>query len=57
MLAKPTTIISDAPASLAGDWHGATGHHRYCGGSACNGGARIVENRRDPRPRPVNLCV
>jgi hypothetical protein len=60
MLRKSTTIISDATrapaASLAGGWHEATGHHRYDGSSACNGGERIVENRRRPCPRPVNLC-
>ncbi|QWG16666.1 hypothetical protein KMZ68_16870 [Bradyrhizobium sediminis] len=55
MLRKPATIISDsarAPATsqAAGDWHDVTGHHRYYGSSACNGGERIVERRRGPRP-------
>ena len=58
MLRKPATIISDsarAPACVqAGDWHDVSGHHRYYGSSACNGGERIVENRRGPRPRSVN---
>jgi hypothetical protein len=60
MSRQSATIISDAtraPASSqAGDWHDVTGHHRYYGSSACNGGERIVENRRGPRPRFVNLC-
>jgi len=49
MLRKPATIICDAgraPASQAGDWHDVTGHHRYYGSSAVNGGERLVENRR-----------
>ena len=52
-------IISDAtraPVSAAGDWHDVSGHHRYYGSSATNGGERIVESRNGPRPRPVNLC-
>jgi len=57
---QAATIISDAtrsPASSqAGDWHDVGGHHRYYGSSATNGGERIVENRRGPRPRSVNLC-
>ena len=64
MLRKPATTISDAaksygfaPASSqAGDWHDVTGHHRYYGSSALNGGERIIENRHGPRPRAVNLC-
>lgn len=59
MLRKPATIISDAArlsAAQAGDWHDVTGHHRYYGSSAINGGERIVESRRGPRPRAVNLC-
>ncbi|WOH54364.1 hypothetical protein [Bradyrhizobium sp. sBnM-33] len=38
------------------DVTGLTGHHRYYGSSAINGGERIVENRRGQRPRFVNLC-
>jgi hypothetical protein len=57
---KPATIICDAtrsPASSpAGDRHDVSGHHRYYGSSAINGGERIVETRRGPRPQSVNLC-
>ena len=59
MRRQPATIICDAtrwraqPAP-AGDWHDVAGHHRYYGSSAINGGERIIEDRR--RPRPVNLC-
>jgi hypothetical protein len=64
MRRKPATIICDAARSCAsssasspaGDWHDVSGHHRYYGSSATNGGERIVENRRGPRPRFVNLC-
>jgi hypothetical protein len=62
MRRQPASIICDAarlraqPASSqAGDWHDVTGHHRYYGSSATNGGERIVQDRRGPRPR-VNLC-
>ena len=61
MLRQAPTIISDnartsSPASSpAGDWHDVSGHHRYYGSSAYNGGERIVETRRGPRPRSVNL--
>jgi hypothetical protein len=53
---RTAAIVSDAaraPASVLaiGDWHDVTGHHRYYGSSACNGGERIVETRREPRPR------
>lgn len=61
---EPASIICDAARSSArpsassqvGDWHDVTGHHRYYGSSAINGGEQIVENRRGPRPRSVNLC-
>jgi hypothetical protein len=64
MRRQPATIICDAARSRAsqpsssqsGDWHDVTGHHRYYGSSATNGGERIVESRRGPRPRFVNLC-
>jgi hypothetical protein len=60
MLRKPATIICDsarAPASSpAGDWHDITGHHRYYGSSACNGGEQIVETRRGSRPQSINPC-
>jgi hypothetical protein len=56
----PASIICDAsrlPAtSQAGDWHDVSGHHRYYGSSAINGGERIVESRHGARPRSVNLC-
>jgi hypothetical protein len=59
MLRKPATIICDATrASLstpAGDWQDVPRHHRYYGSSACNGGERIVETRRGPRPRLARL--
>ena len=62
MRRQPATIICDAarlraqPASSqAGDWHDVTGHHRYYGSSAINGGERIVEDR-GRRRRSVNLC-
>jgi hypothetical protein len=58
MLRTPATIISDrpwAPASASiGDFHDLTGHHRYYGSSACNGGERIAETRRGSRPRSVH---
>jgi hypothetical protein len=58
MLRTPATIISDrapAPGSASiGDFHDVTGHHRYYGSSACNGGERIAETRRGSRPRSVN---
>jgi len=64
MRRQPATIICDAarfrapqPASSqAGDWHDVTGHHRYYGSSAVNGGERIVDDRRGPRRSFVNLC-
>ena len=58
MLRQPAIIICDsarAPASSpTGDFHDMTGHHRYYGSSACNGGERIVETRRGSRPSSVN---
>lgn len=55
------TIICDATrsrptSSQPGDWHDVSGHHRYYGSSAINGGERIVDDRRGKRPRTVNLC-
>ncbi len=60
MLRKAVRIICDrerasAPSSQAGDLHDVTGHHRYYGSSACNGGERIIETRRGSRPLS-NLC-
>jgi hypothetical protein len=60
MSRKQASIICDAgrsPATTqAGDWHDVSGHHRYYGSSATNGGERIVESRHGARPRPVNVC-
>jgi hypothetical protein len=60
MLRKVASIISDTPrapaSSQTGDWHDFSGHHRYYGSSACNGGQRIVETRRGLRPHPINVC-
>lgn len=60
MQRTPATILSDRnrlPATQqAGDWHDESGHHRYYGSSAVNGGERIVESRHGARPRSVNLC-
>ena len=56
---RSAAIISDPPsipASMRGDLHDVSGHHRYYGSSACNGGERIAETRRGPRLRGVNLC-
>ena len=52
-------IICDARRagkSEAADLHDQSGHHRYYGSSATNGGENIVESRRGARPRSVNLC-
>jgi hypothetical protein len=60
MFRKAATIITDTARALAsaqaGDRHDFSGHHRYYGSSACNGGERIVETRRGPGPRKVNVC-
>jgi hypothetical protein len=46
-----------APApTQTGDLHDEAGHHRYYGSTATNGGERIAETRRGPRPRPLNVC-
>ncbi|MBN8989860.1 MAG: hypothetical protein J0H42_16540 [Rhizobiales bacterium] len=54
------TILSDSDRSTVtpqpGDRHDVSGHHRYYGSSAVNGGERIVESRHGARPRSVNLC-
>ena len=60
MQRKRDEIISDAtrlPATTpAADRYEVSGHHRYYGSSATNGGEQIVETRQGPRPRTVNLC-
>jgi hypothetical protein len=40
----------------SGDFHDVTGHHRYYGSSATNGGERITATRRGPRPQGLNVC-
>jgi len=58
MSAKHITIISDTARGTAGtgssDWHDVPRHHRYYGSSACNGGERLIESRRGPRPRSLS---
>jgi hypothetical protein len=56
MRRQPATIICDATRrhatlapSQAGDWHDLSGHHRYYGSSATNGGERIVHDRGGAR--------
>ena len=61
MLRQAATISSDRARAHAqalaqsGDFHDVTGHHRYYGSSACNGGERIIDTRRGSRPQSVNL--
>jgi hypothetical protein len=58
MSGQPIRIICDgARAQLAasGDWHDVSGHHRYYGSNATNGGERLVETRRGARPRAGDL--
>jgi hypothetical protein len=58
MSGQPIRIICDrakALLSAAGDRHNESGHHRYYGSSATNGGERIAETRRGARPR-ANVC-
>ena len=59
MSRKPANIICDSErmpaASQAGDFHDESGHHRYYGSSACNGGERLAETRRGRRPSLLNL--
>lgn len=52
-------IICDARRagqSQATDLHDQSGHHRYYGSSAENGGERIVESRGGKRPRALGVC-
>nr|AWM01985.1 hypothetical protein CIT40_19400 [Bradyrhizobium amphicarpaeae] len=52
-------IICDARRagqSQTADLHDQSGHHRYYGSSAENGGERIVESRRGKRPRALGVC-
>lgn len=59
---KSATIISDLARGLGsidagGDWHDVPRHHRYYGSSACNGGERLTESRRSPRPHWLNTAA
>ncbi|WFU19723.1 hypothetical protein [Bradyrhizobium sp. CB3481] len=63
MRRQPATIICDAErlyapsaSSQAGDWHDVSGHHRYYGSSAINGGERLAESRRGSRPPWIGFC-
>lgn len=52
-------IICDASRagpSEPADLHDHSGHHRYYGSSAENGGERIAESRRGKRPRALGVC-
>ena len=58
MSSQPIRIICDrakALPSAAGDSHDTSGHHRYYGSSATNGGERLSGTRRGARPR-ANVC-
>jgi hypothetical protein len=58
MSGQPIRIICDrarALPSAAGDRHDESGHHRYYGSSAVNGGERIAETRGGSRPRTRNV--
>ncbi|OKO83861.1 hypothetical protein AC629_22325 [Bradyrhizobium sp. NAS80.1] len=51
-------IICDARRagqSEPADLQDQSGHHRYYGSSAENGGERIVESRRGKQPRLLNV--
>jgi len=59
MLRKHAPIISNrarmpASSSQIGDFHDVSGHRRYYGSSACNGGERMIETRRGSGPQSVN---
>ena len=63
MRRQPATIICDAarlraplPSSQGSDWHDVTGHHRYYGSSAINGGERMAESRSGTRPPLISFC-
>jgi hypothetical protein len=59
MSGKPATILCDSvrmpAASEARDFHDVSGHHRYYGSSASNGGERLSQTRRGQRPSSFNL--
>ena len=50
ILSYATLSLSPTPS---GDFRDETGHHRYYGSSATNGGERLAESRRGPRPDPA----
>jgi hypothetical protein len=60
MLRQAAIISSDRAHAQAlaqtGDFHDVTGHHRYCGSSATNGGERMTATRRRPRPQGLKVC-
>lgn len=58
MSGRSIKIICDARRSAqseSSELHDQSGHHRYYGSSALNGGEQIVESRRGKRPRLLNL--
>jgi len=61
MLRQAATITGDRARAHAqalaqtGDFHDVTGHHRYYGSSATNGGERITATRRGPRLLGLNV--
>ncbi len=58
MSGQHVRIICDCARALpsaADDRHDESGHHRYYGSSATNGGERIAETRCGARPR-ANVC-
>ena len=58
MSGQQIRIICDrarAQPSAAGDCHDLTGHHRYYGSSATNGGERLAETRRGERASSFNV--
>jgi hypothetical protein len=44
-----------AAPPAAFDLHDESGHHRYYGSSALNGGEQIVESRQGKRPRRLGI--
>ena len=59
MSGQQVRIICDrakAQPATSGDWHDVSGHHRYYGSSATNGGERLSETRRGARPRVLSVC-
>ncbi len=60
MSRQPIRIICDGDragvSGVAADGHDDSGHHRYYGGSALNGGERIVEKRSGARRPRTCVC-